>query len=111
MEELFVQLAGLAGVGALIAFIINALKTFGVVQDGTAQNWSAGLNLLAMAGLLALRVFAPDYPLAETDAQIAQFVNVAVVVFGYVVQLLGSKITHVAVRNVPVIGKSLTAKP
>lgn len=106
MDSLLLQYAGLAGMAALITFVINILKTFGLVRDDTAQNWSAALNLAGLIGLLALRVFQPDLDVEGLDAQVGQFVEVGIVVFGYVMQLLGSKLTHEITRGVTLIGKS-----
>ena len=106
MEQLLAQYAGLVGVAAFIAFVINILKYFGIVQDGTAQNWSAGLNLVFLAALLALNVFMPEVDVAGVDARVAQFVEFAIVIWGYLLQLFGSKLAHSIVKGTAVIGKS-----
>jgi hypothetical protein len=108
MDELLVQFSGLVGYAALVTFVVNALKTLNVVKDGQAQNWVAGLNLLGLAGLLGLKVFAPEADVAVLDAQLGDFVNVMMVVFAYVVQMLGSKLSYIAIKNVPLIGKSFS---
>lgn len=104
--EMLIGFTSLAGVAALIALIINVLKVFGVVKDGTAQTWSAGLNLAAMVVLFVLKVFVPTVSIDGMDAKIAEFVPVMTVVVGYIVQLLSSKLTHLAVKGIPVIGWS-----
>ena len=106
MEDLLLVWGGLAGFAALIALIVNILKAVGVVKDGQAQNWSAGLNLLGLAGILAVNVYVPDYDVAGLDTSVAKFVEVGVVVLSYVVQLLSSKVTHTALRGVPLVGKT-----
>ena len=106
MEDLLLQFSGLVGFAALVTFLVNAFKTVGWVKDGQAQNWVAGLNLLGLAGLLAINVFNPEMDVQALDAEIGQFTEVALVVFAYVVQMLGSKVSYLAVKNVPVIGKS-----
>jgi hypothetical protein len=103
---LLAQWAALGGFGALIAFIVNILKTFGLVKDNQAVTWSTGLNLLGLAGLLAVGVYAPQLDVAGIDSKVAQFVQVGLVVFAYIVQLLGAKLGHTVVRGVPLIGKS-----
>ena len=108
MANLLAQYAGLVGVAALIALVINVLKTLGIVTDGTAQNWSAGLNLVCLTGLLVLQIFAPQIDVAILDAKIAGLVEVGVVVLGYVLQLLGSRVTHSIVSGVALIGKSFS---
>ena len=106
MDSLLAQYGTLVGVAAAIALIINTLKYMGVVSDGTASNWSAGLNLIALTGLLLLRIFAPSVEIAGVDAQIGQAVEVVAVILGYVLQLFGSKLTHMVVKGLPVVGTS-----
>ncbi len=110
MEDLLVQWSGLAGFAALIAFLVNVLKSAGLVKDDQAKNWVAGLNLLGLAGLLALRVYAPEVDVLKIDAEVSQFTEVALVVFAYVIQLLSSKAAHSAARGTWLIGKSYSVK-
>ena len=70
MEELLLQYAGLAGVAALIAFLINILKTFGVVKDDHGEELVGGLNLVGLAGLLALKIFRPEVSVMGIDTNI-----------------------------------------
>jgi hypothetical protein len=106
--DLAAQWFGLAGFAGLIALLINIGKRVGFVKDGTAQTWSAGLNLIGLALLLLTQVYKPDLAIRDLDTQVGEFVKVGTVVLGYVIQLLASKGTHVAVRGVPVIGTSHT---
>lgn len=103
---LLAQWSSLAGFGALIGFLINILKTAGVIKDGQAVAWSTGLNLLGLIGLFVIGLAAPAVDLSAIDSQVAQFVQVGLVVFAYVLQLLGAKVGHIAVRGTPFIGKS-----
>ena len=103
------QFAALAGVGAVIALVVNVLKTVGVVRDGQAQDFSLVLNLAGVAALVALRVFTPDLDVAGLDATAGKIAEAGVIVFGLVVQLYGSRLAHGAIRGVPVIGKSHSA--
>lgn len=108
MDELLVQWGALAGFAALIAFLINILKTVGVVKEDQAPTWSAGLNLAGLVMLLALQIYAPQVDIEGLDQQVAQAVEVGVVVFGYIIQLLSSKLSHAVVRGVPGIGKFIS---
>lgn len=108
-DALLVQFGGLMGVGALIAFLVNIGKAVGLVKDGSAPTWSAGLNLAALALLLVTRTYRPDVDIQAVDQQVMDFVNVGVVVFSYVLQLVSSKGTHKFIKGVPVIGKSNSA--
>ena len=69
--SVFVQFAQLAGIGAAIAAVVNVLKAFKVVSDGTAGKWFAGLNLLAIGGLVYLKIFQPQIAIEFIDAQAA----------------------------------------
>ena len=107
-QNLVTQWLGLVGIAAVISVIINILKLAGVVKDGTAQTWSAGLNLLGLVVLFALKIFRPDVDLAGIDEQAAAIANVAMVIIGYITQLLSSKLAHLALKSVPVIGASFS---
>ena len=104
--EMLIGFTSLAGIAALISLIINVLKVFGVVKDGTAQMWSAGLNLAAMAILFALKIFVPDADITAVDQKISLLVPVLTTVLGYIVQLLSSKLTYFAVKGLPIVGRS-----
>lgn len=105
--DLLAQWSALVGMAALIAVIINVLKLAGVVKDGAAQTWSAALNLAGLIGLFILRVVRPEVDIAHVDEQLGALAQIAMLIAGYVSQLLASKATHLAVRRVPVIGTSL----
>jgi hypothetical protein len=106
LNSLFIEYGTLAGVAALVAVVINVMKSLNVVKAGDAQTWSAGFNLLAIVGLFILKVFAPDVDITGIDAQSAQFAQVAQVVIAYVMQLGISKLTHISLRGVPIVGTS-----
>lgn len=110
LQDLFVGWTSLMGFAALIAVIVNVLKAVGVVKDGTAQTWSAGLNLAGLIAMFVLRIFRPDFDLAGIDEQAAQLANVVTVLLAYITQLLSSKLAHIAVKTIPVIGKSYSQK-
>ncbi len=109
MDSLLVQWGTLVGVAALIAVIINVLKLAGVVKDGTAQTWSAGLNLAGLIILFVLKIVRPDLDIGELDKQAGALADVALVLIGYISQLLASKLTHTAIRNIPLIGASYSS--
>ena len=110
LPELVVQYGGLVGIAALFAILINLSKIAGWVTDGTSQTWSALLNLVGFVAFVILRLFKPEFDFEGMDAQAAALANVAAYVIAYVLQLLSSKATAFAVRDVPLIGKSFSAK-
>jgi hypothetical protein len=111
LASLAVQFASLAGFAALVAVLINLLKTVGVVKDGTAGKWSAGLNLIGLMVLLLLRVFVPSLATEQINGIAGQVSTVLVIVLGFVVQFYTSSDVHdaLATANIPVIGKSYSA--
>lgn len=109
-QNLLAEWTALVGIAALIAVLINVLKLAGVVKDGTAQTWSAGLNLAGLVALFALRIFKPGLDLSEIDKHAAAFAEIAMVIIGYLTQLLSSKLAHLALRQVPVVGASFTVE-
>ncbi len=110
LQELFAQLAALGGVAALIAFIVNALKRFNVVKDGQAKTVAAGLNLVALAGLLVAGVVAPNLDLFTIDSMAGKIAAIGVMVLSLVVQIGISGKAHDTVTGVPVIGFSYSEK-
>ena len=106
--DILLQFGGLLGVAAAIAAIINVLKVFGLVKDGDAGKWSAALNLVAIAALVAVGLFAPQIDFGQIDAQAQAFAEVVAIVLGYVVQIWGSQAVHEVLSHgrVPFIGKS-----
>lgn len=104
------QFASLAGVGAVIAAVVNILKYFGVIADGNAGRWFAGFNLAAIALLVYLKLFQPEIAIEYIDAQAAVLAQVLLLILGYVVQLGSGLFAHglFADLRLPVIGVSHT---
>jgi len=90
---------GLVGTFALIALLINVLKWAGVISDGSAGKWSAIANLVVVVAVALVFKLYPTLDFTALDTNVADFVNVAGVVFAYIVQLVGSKGVHVALTN------------
>jgi hypothetical protein len=103
---LLLQLLSLAGFGALVAVIVNILKYFNVVQEGTAPTWSVGLNIVGLIVLFVLKVFLPQQDIGALDGIAASIAQLLVVVLGLLTQLGFSKIMHISVKGTPVVGQS-----
>ena len=105
---LFEQFMVLGGFAALIAVVINVLKTLGVVKDGQAGTWSTGLNLAGLIGLFVAGIVAPEFDIPGLDANLAQIAEILSLIFAYIMQNWISKGTHSVFSSgqVPVIGKS-----
>lgn len=104
--EILIQFAALAGFAALASIIINALKLFGVVKDGTADKWVAGVNFVGVMTLYALRLFVPSFDVTAADGAMQEMALVGSYVLSFVGMLLTSKLTYVGTKGLPVIGTS-----
>jgi hypothetical protein len=108
MEELVMLFVSLVGVGSLISIVVNILKTKGWVKDGSAPSWVLGLNLVGMVTLFILQTFFPQVDIGSLDQVAGTVAQILALVFGLVLQLGSSKLTHAAVKGMPLIGKSYT---
>jgi uncharacterized Tic20 family protein len=108
--ELVNQWQGLLGFGALVALIVNVLKTVGVVKDDSAGVVATALNVAGLIALLALKVFKPGADVAGLDALAAQIAQALSIVLAVVVQVIGSYATHKIAKamNLPILGKSFS---
>lgn len=109
--DLVTLLASLLGFGAIVSVLVNVLKKFGVVQDGTSDKWIAGFNLVGYLILFVVTTWFPQINIPAIDAQLGAVAVVLNVVLGYVTTILGSKLTYVATKGLPLIGKTFSAKP
>lgn len=90
-----VQLFGvLVGAPFVIALVIDILKQFGVVDDGTAGKWSAVMNLVVIIGLSVLLKFAPNFDVVSVDAKMLELAKAAAIIVVYLIQLFGTKGAH-----------------
>jgi len=96
----------LVGFAAFVSALINVGKTFGIVKDGDAATWSAGLNLAGLAALLIINIFWPDINIKFIDDQLGALAGVLTTITAYIVQLLASKAAYVALKGTSVIGTS-----
>lgn len=106
MEELLAFYLSLGGVAALIAVLINVLKKFGVVKDGTAPTWSLGFNLVGLVATFALNVFAPEFDFVGASEIAQTLAEIGALILGLVGQLAISRGTNAAVRGTPLLGYS-----
>lgn len=107
-DSILAQFATLLGFAAMVSVIINILKYFKVVKDGTADKWVAGFNFLGVLALFIIRLVNPDLDISLIDKNIGQFAIFAQYVLSFIVTLLGSKATYLATKGLPLIGKSNT---
>jgi len=107
---ILVQVGSLVGVSAAIAALINVGKQFGWVKDGQAGSYSAALNLIALAALVAFKLYRPDILLEDVDIQIGAFAQIMGLLLTLMAQIKVSSVTHntLSVAEIPVAGKSFT---
>jgi hypothetical protein len=96
LDNILLIVEGLTGTFALVALLINILKWAGVVNDGAAGKWSAAVNLIVLVAVTVVFKLYPLFNFGSIDAQIAEFVKVAGIVFAYIIQIVGSRHVHFA---------------
>ena len=106
ISQLEATFGGLVGFAAFVAAVVNVLKYFGVVADGDAPKVAAGLNLIGLIGLFLLEVFLPGTSIDAIDAQFGAVAVLVALLLSFVVQMGVSKLTHIAIKGVPLIGFS-----
>lgn len=99
LEQAFQLFGVLAGAPFVISLIIDVLKQIGVVSDGTAAQWSAGLNLLSVIGLAVLLKYAPTFDVSTWDAQVLEIAKAIVLIITWIMQLFGSRAAHYFYTN------------
>lgn len=105
LEDILLLLAGLTGLGTLISVIVNLLKIVGIIKDGTSETWYQILNLGAFIAV-AVIYFAK----IKVDwSQIDQWLILLSALIGYVLQILGGKLTYTAIGGkLPILGYSFS---
>jgi len=108
MSELEILLASLLGFGAFVSVLVSILKYTGIIKDGTSDKWVAGFNLVGYLAIFVVTKWFPQVNIPMIDAELGAIAVVLNVVLGYITTILGSKLTYLATKNLPIIGKSLT---
>lgn len=95
----------LVGVPTLITVLINILKAFGVVKDGTGQMWSQWMNLVVFVVLFVLGQFFPEVDLGAVDDFALQIANLGAFALGLLpAGMFVSGLAHDKMRGLPAIG-------
>lgn len=107
LSALLALFVTLGGVAALVAVVINILKVFGIVKDGTAGNWSLVLNGVAFVVMVALGMFAKITP-EQFDAVAQQVATILIALLALLTQFGLTAKLHTVVANagIPLFGKS-----
>ena len=104
LPQLLNTLLSLGGFGALVGVIINVLKTVGLIKDGQATNYATGLNLLLLIALFVGKVMGFD--VAGLDGVAGQVADTGIAILNLLVMVGGSRLFHVTLKGVPVVGRS-----
>lgn len=99
-EEILTIIAGLTALGAVVSMLINVLKAFGVIKDGESEKWVQGANLIVFVAVAVVYFIAKPVDWGIVNG----WLEIAVVILGYLVQIMGSKIAYPLVKHTPVIG-------
>ena len=82
------------GAQALISLLVDVLKWAGVISDGKAGKWSAGLNLVGLAGIAVALGLHPTFDFPKLDAQLVIIAQFGSLIFGYIIQVAGTRHVH-----------------
>lgn len=107
LEQIIAILAGMTALGAAISALVNVLKAVGLVKDGDAEKWVQGFNLVAFLGVTIFVILGKPV-LWDT---LNEYLEVAVVILGYLIQILGSKLAYPLLKGTPLIGYSHEQQP
>lgn len=95
--NLVLVIAGsMVGLQMLISLCINVLKWAGVLTDGVAGYWSAVLNLVGLTIIAVTLSINPAFDFAKLDVALVDIARFGALVFGYIVQIAGTKFVHIA---------------
>lgn len=94
IDEITAVAVSLVGLQLAVAFLVDVLKYAGVVDDGTAGKWSAGFNLLTLAGVAFWMKFYPTFDIHSLDNQIGELAKLLGLIFAYITQMIGAKAVH-----------------
>lgn len=89
----------MVGIQLLISLAVNVLKWAGVVDDGTSGKWSAALNLAGLAVIAVTLGINPAFDFAKLDSQLVDIAKFLTLIFGYIVQMAGTKYMHQSVTQ------------
>jgi hypothetical protein len=104
-----VWFTGSTTIASLVSLVVDLLKRTGLVKDGTAGQWAAGLNLVALAGF-AWYFVQSGVSFDAVDAQLADVLKLSGLIMAYILQLSTSARVHEIGydADLPLLGYSLS---
>ena len=112
LNDLVALFLTLGGFAAFITFVVNILKRFGVIPDGSADMWVKYLNLAGLVVVGILSFVVPDaIPVVDNVlgllAQLGGILlPILAVLLGWPVANAISGFTYGKTKNVPLLGYS-----
>lgn len=94
LENVLLLAESMVGLQLIISLCINVLKWAGAITDGTAGQWSAALNLVGIGIIASALAVNPAFDFAKLDAQLIDIARFGALIFGYFVQVAGTKNFH-----------------
>ena len=107
-EQILTIFGTLAGFAALVSVLVNVLKSVGVVKDGTADKWVASFNLVGVVALFTVMLINPEFNPIAIDSVLSQIAVFGAFLFSTISTILGSKVTYLAIKGLPLVGTSNT---
>jgi hypothetical protein len=86
--------SSMVGLQLIISLCINGLKWAGVISDGVAGKWSAAFNLAGVVIIAVTIGVNPAFDFAKLDVQLVDIARFGALIFGYFVQIVGTKYAH-----------------
>lgn len=110
LKSVGVAAGSMTGMALVVMMIVNVLKYTGIVKDGTSQTWVAVFNAAAVAILFVLKVLKFNVDYVQVDTAITVIYNASIILINFFWANFASKFGYSVVKNVPVIGKSMSTE-
>lgn len=111
LESILTIVAGLVGFPALLAAVINVLKYFGWLENGSAPAASMIGHLIAYVAVGVAALLGKIDLVPGIDVQLGLFANILIAVLAFLSSLgLAGKIHEDVLFGLPVIGYSHTER-
>lgn len=101
-ENIFLLIAGLAGLGAFISMLVNVLKIIGVVKENQGEVWFQSISLVVFIAVTIVYLWGIPINWGEVDSWLVLLTTI----LGFVFEILAGRLTHSVIRGTPIIGYS-----
>lgn len=100
-------ITGLTGLGILISMLVNVLKMFGLIKDGTSDKVVKIFDVLVFVAVTVVYFMKFEVNWQEVDA----YIILAGHFIGLIAQIGSSGVAYKALKGTPVIGYSFDNQP